>query len=88
MPDDVERPAIPGDDGPKLIDVLDNAYAFEREFKRKPTGWADYCYGMAHLGRAHAHEMLRNAGAFRASQTVNERDWKDWLRDTRTNAGI
>lgn len=87
MPDEVERSAIGVDDGrPRVIDTLDNAYEFELAFSREPRSWADYCYGMAHLARARARVSLQDAGAFRASQTVEDA-WKEWLRDTRHNAG-
>ena len=87
MPDDIDRPAI-GGAGSRIIDVLDCMYEFEREFKRKPTGWADYCYGMSHIGRVRAREMLGDAGVVRIAQTPDEAKWDQWLRETRAIAGF
>jgi hypothetical protein len=81
-----ESTVVPSD-RPVTVDLIDNAYAFEFAYKRKPTTWADYVYGLRHIGRDNARHDLRMAIAYRVGANADKRAWEDFDREARAMAG-
>jgi hypothetical protein len=69
------------------VDLVDNRYAFEAEYKRRPVTWADYVYGLRHIGRAATRSDLRMAIAYRVGANADKRGWEDFDREARAMAG-
>jgi hypothetical protein len=84
----VEDDAVAAPNGrPVTVDLIDNRYAFEHAYKRRPESWADYVYGMRHIGRASSREDLRFAVATRMGVNATEEIWRSYERDQRAHAG-
>jgi hypothetical protein len=81
-----ESTMVPSD-RPVTVDLVDNLYAFEGHYKRRPTTWADYVYGLRHIGRAATRTDLRQAIAYRVGANADKRAWEDFDREARAMAG-
>ena len=81
-----ESPVIPT--GRRItIDLIDNRYTFEGHFKRPPRSWADYVYGMRHIGRATTRDDLRLAVASRVGVNADAKGWQAFESEMRQQAG-
>jgi hypothetical protein len=81
-----ESTVVPSD-RPVTVDLVDNRYAFEGHYKRRPTTWADYVHGLRHIGRAATRSDLRMAIAYRVGANADKRGWEDFDREARAMAG-
>jgi hypothetical protein len=81
-----ESTMVPSD-RPVTVDLVDNRYAFEGHYKRRPTTWADYVHGLRHIGRAATRSDLRMAIAYRVGANADKRGWEDFDREARAMAG-
>lgn len=79
--------------GPVTMDWIDELVGFARAFPPTwldedgmPRYWAQYLYGVRHLGRARHREDLRLAQATRAAQFV-QADFDKWVTEYRAAAG-
>jgi hypothetical protein len=80
-----ESPVIPND-RQYTVDLIDNRYTFEGYYKRRPTSWADYVYGMRHIGRAAIRADFRQAISSRVGVNADDKGWKAYEREMRQNA--
>ena len=81
-----ESPVIPSDQR-VTVDLVDNRYTFEGHFKRKPDSWADYVYGMRHIGRATSRGDLRLAIGSRVGVNADDEAWRAFEREMRQHSG-
>jgi hypothetical protein len=84
-----ESTVVPSD-RPVTVDLMDNHYTFQScrdGFGRKPDSWADYVYGLRHIGRAATRSDLRMAIAYRVGANADKRGWEDFDREARAMAG-
>jgi hypothetical protein len=82
-----ESPPGPPPEKRVTVDLLDNKYAFEACYKRKPESWADYTCGLRHIARTSSRGDLRGAVAFRVASMADKKTWRDYERDLRAAAG-
>ena len=81
-----ESPVIPSEQR-VTVDLIDNKYAFEGFYKRKPDSWADYVYGMRHMGRAMSRGDFRLAISSRVGVNADDKAWRAFEREMRQHAG-
>ena len=67
-----ESPVIPSEQR-VTVDLIDNRYTFEGFFKRRPASWADYVYGMRHIGRAMSRGDFRLAITSRVGVNADDK---------------
>ena len=76
-PDDAPSPARAGDAVARPLDLLAARYEFAGYFKRQPTSWRDFRYGMAEIAREDARWKLRHGDAARMAASGKGTDGTD-----------
>lgn len=51
---------------------------YRRAFGHHPRTWREFSYGLAHLARHHARDMLRLAAATTVAHAPDTPDRRDW----------
>lgn len=82
-----ESPAPPSSEKQIKIDLIADLYTFRALYGCRPESWADYVYGMRHVGRHGARHDLRAAVSARVAYHADKAGWRDYERDQLAAAG-